>query len=453
MKFTLHSFVRSVALGLLAALATPAALYSADDVTVSSTTYSGTQTVQADNSVTTSGSVVVNNGANITFQAGGRTTLAPGFKVNAGGLFRIETGAALAFTTGFESGDGYSVATINSQKGWNLLQGTANVSTAEAFAGSRSLSLLSGSTAAAAQHAFLISGTPSITFLDLYAKPVAASTAVASSVVQTESAQIGFQIASGQGEVYVFDGVGANQWLATGVRFALNGSNQATSWIRLTLRADYTGKKWDAYVNGVLVDYDLAFASNSETYLRVLTLLGITSATAYFDGVAVQATNPLFTDADKDGMADSWETANSLNTGADDRNSNYDGDSKTNIEEYFLGTLANNADVTAPSAPAVFYIVHTAPTALGISWLGASDTGAGTPGISGYHVYRNGVKVNSSLITGSSYVDTGLSASTTYTYTVRTVDLAGNLSAASSGLAVATPASSSSGSFHVFTPL
>jgi len=46
-------------------------------------------------------------------------------------------------------------------------------------------------------------------------------------------------------------------------------------------------------------------------------------------------------------------------------------------------------------------------------------------GADGYHVYRNGNKVNALTVYGTSYTDTGLSASTTYQWTVRAVDAQG----------------------------
>jgi hypothetical protein len=59
-----------------------------------------------------------------------------------------------------------------------------------------------------------------------------------------------------------------------------------------------------------------------------------------------------------------------------------------------------------------------------ISW--SSVTGA-----SGYNVYRGGSKVNASLVTGTSFTDTGLSPGTTYSWTVRAVDTNGAEGAAS----------------------
>ena len=355
---------------------------------------------------------------------------------------------ALTSTSDFETGSGYSTGDVNGQQNWLGTASQASVSTADAHGGSRSLKLDSGGTAATATKYFDPTGSPSVAFVDLYMKPVAASTAGGSSLIQTESASVGFQISGGQGEVYAFDGVGANQWVGTGIKFALNGSNQATSWLRITLREDYTHHLWDLYVNGVLADHDLAFGNNSESYLRVLMVKGHTSAATYVDDAVAQSANPLFTDADKDGMPDSWETANGLNTAADDRNSDHDSDGITNIEEYFAGTAANNADTTNPTAATTLHATSTSASVT-LSWTAGTDSGAGTSGVAGYNVYRNGAKVNSSLVTSTTYTDSTVSPSTTYSYTVRTVDLAGNVSTDASVSAT----TAATGSFEVFTPL
>jgi hypothetical protein len=172
---------------------------------------------------------------------------------------------------------------------------------------------------------------------------------------------------------------------------------------------------------------------------------GHASAATYVDDVVAQSANPLFTDFDKDGMPDSWETANGLNTAADDRNSDHDSDGVTNIEEYFAGTAADNADTTKPSAASALTVTGTTLTTVGLSWTAGTDTGAGTSGVAGYNIYRDGVKLNSSPLTPTTYTDTSLTSGTSYTYAVRTVDLAGNV-AASATTATAT------GGFEMFTP-
>jgi pectate lyase len=57
-------------------------------------------------------------------------------------------------------------------------------------------------------------------------------------------------------------------------------------------------------------------------------------------------------DTDNDGMADSWETTNGLNTASNDSSLDKDGDGYTNIEEYFQYLSGkNNTSSSRPSAP------------------------------------------------------------------------------------------------------
>ena len=63
------------------------------------------------------------------------------------------------------------------------------------------------------------------------------------------------------------------------------------------------------------------------------------------------------------------------------------------------------------------------------SW---SVPNSGGPAVTGYHVYKNGVKVTASPTAGTSYTDNAVIAGNSYGYSVRAVDAAGNLSAPTS---------------------
>jgi chitodextrinase len=97
------------------------------------------------------------------------------------------------------------------------------------------------------------------------------------------------------------------------------------------------------------------------------------------------------------------------------------------------------ADTQPPSAPAGLAVTGTTSSSASLSWSAATDN----VGVTGYDVYRGGTLVGTS--TGTSYTDTGLSASTAYTYTVKAVDAAGNLSAASNSATATTPAGTGGG--------
>ncbi len=96
---------------------------------------------------------------------------------------------------------------------------------------------------------------------------------------------------------------------------------------------------------------------------------------------------------------------------------------------------ASTSDTTPPSVPANLTATAVSPTSVAFSWTASTDN----VGVTGYKIYRGGAQIGTS--TGTSYTDTGLTASTAYSYTVSAYDAAGNNSAQSTALAVTTKAS------------
>lgn len=92
-------------------------------------------------------------------------------------------------------------------------------------------------------------------------------------------------------------------------------------------------------------------------------------------------------------------------------------------------------DVTAPTAPALS-ASGTTSTSTNLSWSGATDA----VGVTGYEVYQGSSLIGSTAST--SYTVTSLSPSTTYSFTVRAKDAAGNVSASSNTVSVTTSAGS-----------
>src|SRR5439155_434340 len=72
------------------------------------------------------------------------------------------------------------------------------------------------------------------------------------------------------------------------------------------------------------------------------------------------------------------------------------------------------------------------PSGANLSWSASTDN----VGVTGYIVRRNGVQVATPVTT--SFADTGLSAATTYSYTVAARDAAGNISPNSSSVSITT---------------
>jgi hypothetical protein len=83
------------------------------------------------------------------------------------------------------------------------------------------------------------------------------------------------------------------------------------------------------------------------------------------------------------------------------------------------------SDLTSPTSPTHLSAVAASLSELDLSWTVSTDN----VGVSGYKIFRAGFQIATSTFT--SYADTGLTASTTYTYTVKAFDAAGNVSSAS----------------------
>src|SRR6266568_3332701 len=95
-------------------------------------------------------------------------------------------------------------------------------------------------------------------------------------------------------------------------------------------------------------------------------------------------------------------------------------------------TTAIAADTTPPSTPTGLTAAVAGSTGANLSWSASTDN----VGVTGYIVRRNGVQVATPATT--SFADTGLSAATTYSYTVAARDAAGNISANSATASVTT---------------
>ncbi|MDF2924490.1 MAG: hypothetical protein K0R57_3404 [Paenibacillaceae bacterium] len=82
-------------------------------------------------------------------------------------------------------------------------------------------------------------------------------------------------------------------------------------------------------------------------------------------------------------------------------------------------------DIQAPTAPTGLTAAAISGSQISLSWTASTDN----VGVAGYKIYRNEAEIAASAAT--SFSDSGLAASTTYSYTVKAYDDAGNLSAAS----------------------
>ncbi|MDC0713433.1 DNRLRE domain-containing protein [Stigmatella sp. ncwal1] len=93
---------------------------------------------------------------------------------------------------------------------------------------------------------------------------------------------------------------------------------------------------------------------------------------------------------------------------------------------------SGGGDTQAPSVPANVTATAVSSSQINLSWSAATDN----VGVTGYDLYRNGAFLKN--VSGSSASDTGLSASTSYSYYVKAKDAAGNASNSSSTVSATT---------------
>ncbi len=98
-------------------------------------------------------------------------------------------------------------------------------------------------------------------------------------------------------------------------------------------------------------------------------------------------------------------------------------------------TPAPAADTIAPTAPSLS-LVSAVQTRVDLSYAPSTDN----VGVTGYNLSRNGVKIDTLNPGNTGYSDVNVAPATTYTYVLTAFDAAGNVSSASAGLDVSTPA-------------
>ena len=293
--------------------------------------------------VAPTGQVTINGSAQLI---GG--LVADRLTVNGNGLLRLLAPPAtneLPFLANFEPAEGYALGPLAGQQGWTAT-GEATLATTPRYAGTQALAL---APAARAGRLFT-NANPAITFVDLFALPAAAATPEAGVFFETEAARVALTGSGTTGRLQA--STGPATWQATPAAPPLDATGRSAAWLRLTTREDYAAQKWDLYLDGRMIAADLGFAAAPPpTRFTALGLSGHATQPAAFDDLLIAFDNPLFADADKDGMDDAWETAHGLNPAANDRQGDADADGLTNLQEYLLGTRPTATDTDGDGLP------------------------------------------------------------------------------------------------------
>ncbi|MBI5530722.1 MAG: DUF4082 domain-containing protein [Candidatus Doudnabacteria bacterium] len=115
----------------------------------------------------------------------------------------------------------------------------------------------------------------------------------------------------------------------------------------------------------------------------------------------------------------------------------YDASLNISAQSGSVSATTLNPDLSAPSVPTGLTATNVTSSSINLSWSASTDN----VGVAGYKLFRGGVQI--ATTTALSYSNTGLSASTAYTYNVSAFDASGNYSALSAGFATSTLASAS----------
>ncbi len=304
------------------------------------------------------------------------------------------------FFTSFESNQGYSLGSLGGQGGWTT-SGSVTVASGGASAGTQLVKLAGSSPTAWAQRSFTAALVPTVTYLDFFLKPVFTGALDNSSYLDVTSAQIGFVASGAVGRIQVLTTnlQGSPHWLSVGPSVQLDSNQRAVNWQRATLRLDYTAGEWDLFWNGQIVASALPLNS-SHTHLPGFLLYGSSGGDTLFDDIFAGPSNPL------------------------------------------------PPDTSIPTIPSALASLSSTSSSINLFWAPSS----GSNGVAGYKIYRNGTLVATVSGLQTYFTDQGLNASTSYTYTVQAFNSSGVASGQSSGVTLATTASTAP-SLEVFSPL
>jgi glucose/arabinose dehydrogenase len=154
--------------------------------------------------------------------------------------------------------------------------------------------------------------------------------------------------------------------------------------------------------------------------------IGVTGYDVYQNGVKINVANITATSYNVTGLLPA--TTYGYYVKAKDAAGNQSANSNT------LNVTTGSPDVIPPSAPTNLQSSIITQTTFTLKWTAATDNIA----VTGYDVYKDGVKINGALVTTTTYNVTGLTTATTYSMTVKAKDAAANESAASIALPVTT---------------
>jgi alpha-tubulin suppressor-like RCC1 family protein len=259
-------------------------------------------------------------------------------------VLQIRVLAALPYRADFETSEGYTAGPLDKQQGWKTTQGLITVVSEPGVSGAQRVDLLPSVGRAEVVQEFVPFVAHPIIYVDFFARPVADADVNASSTFTLEGARFALGESAAGGRLQGYDGAGdgSGQWRSTAFVTDLNVDHQTEGWVRFTARLDFTQHRWDLYAGGSMVAADLGFILNSSQAFTLLTLRGHAARNSSFDDLFAGAENPLFPDANNNGIDDAWETVHGLPLSANNRDLSPTGNGITVVQAYVGGTDPND---------------------------------------------------------------------------------------------------------------
>jgi hypothetical protein len=214
---------------------------------------------------------------------------------------------------------------VAGQEGWQS-ESDAKIGIEEAAEGSQSAKISPGQSLSRSLT------SQGIEFVDFYILPAFSETAD-EPVLKVAGVDLGFIRNDTGRSIAIFE---KNETvLIPDLTFLVSAkSHPSSGWVRLTLRIDPAKKTADLYINGLPALADISLSDEKNAF----DLSNFSTGDVFLDAWTASHDNPLFPDADRDGMPDAEEIAMGLNPYGDDRDGDLDGDGISNIQEFFAGT-------------------------------------------------------------------------------------------------------------------
>lgn len=370
----------------------------------------GTENVTIPNTATTSGRIMVKgtnhiffdiNNANITVTAGTPDATAP----------TAPTNLVASGTTSSSTNLSWTAATDN-----------VGVSGYDIYSGSTLL----GSTATTSYTVSGLSASTTYSFT-VKAKDAAGNVSAASNTVSVTTTVATISYCASQGNSTADEkigrvAIGSINNASTGTAGYENFTAQSTSAARSSSQTITITPAWTAtaYAEGyaVFIDYnqDGDFADAGETvWTKAASTTTPVSGTFTIPSTATLGATRMRVSMKYNAIPTSCEAF-----------------SYGQVEDYTINITAATADTTAPTAPTSLAASGTTASATTLSWTASTDN----IGVTGYDVYQGTSVIGTT--TATSYSVSGLTASTTYTFSVKAKDAAGNVSTTSNAVNVTT---------------